>query len=78
MKSEISISDFKTHCLELVSKMEIDKKNIIITKRNKAVAKLIPYQKEKKTPLFGSMKDKATIKKDIVKSLNEKWSIEND
>lgn len=78
MQSEIAISEFKAHCLELVSKLEMTKKTLIITKRNKPVAKLVPFEKEAKKTLFGSMKDKASIKHDIIKPINEEWSVEND
>lgn len=78
MRNEIAISEFKAHCLELVSNLEINRETITITKRNKPVAKLIPFEKEEKTTLFGSLKDKASIKHDIVKPINESWSVEND
>ena len=40
MGNEIAISEFKAHCLELVSNLEINREAITITKRNKPVAKL--------------------------------------
>lgn len=78
MKSEIAISEFKAHCLELISKLEASKKTIVITKRNKPIAKVIPFEKEAKKTLFGSMKDKASINNNIIKPINEKWNVEND
>jgi prevent-host-death family protein len=78
MKNEIAISEFKAHCLELICKLEENKKSIIITKRNKPVAKLVPFEKEAKKTLFGALKDKASIRSDIVKSVGEKWDAEND
>jgi antitoxin (DNA-binding transcriptional repressor) of toxin-antitoxin stability system len=57
--------------------METVKKTIVITKRNKPVAKLIPFEQEAKMSLFGSMRDKASIKSDIVKSVSEKWSTDD-
>lgn len=77
MKNEVAISEFKARCLEIVSKMESAKKIIVITKRNKPVAKLIPFEREAKTSLFGSMKDKASIKSDVIKPINEKWSADD-
>jgi prevent-host-death family protein len=78
MGNEIAISEFKAHCLELVSNLEINREAITITKRNKPVAKLIPFEKEVKTTIFGSLKDKASIKQDIIKPINENWGVEND
>lgn len=78
MKKEVAISEFKSHCLEIVSGLEISKKTIIITKRNKPVAKLVPFEELAKKTLFGSMKDRAAIKSDLLKPLDEKWNAEND
>ncbi|MBM3579789.1 MAG: type II toxin-antitoxin system prevent-host-death family antitoxin [Alphaproteobacteria bacterium] len=78
MKNEVAISEFKAHCLELICKLETNKKIIVITKRNKPVAKLIPFERGVKQSLFGSMKSKAIIKSDITKFVGEKWDAEND
>ena len=42
------------------------------------MAKIILFEDAAQPSLFGSMKHKAKIKSDIVKSINEKWSAEND
>lgn len=78
MKNEIAISEFKAHCLEIVSKLETSKKTVIITRRNKPVAKLIPFKTPTKKTLFGSMKHRASIKSDLLKPLGVKWDAEND
>lgn len=73
--NSISVSDFKTHCLEIITKL---KKPIMITKHDKPVARLEPLGNNSNSSLFGSMKERAKIKKDIVKSLDEKWSCEDE
>ncbi len=78
MKNEIAISEFKAHCLEIVSSIEVSKKTIVITRRNKPVAKLIPFKKPTKKTLFGSMRHRASIKSDLLKPLDVKWDAEND
>jgi prevent-host-death family protein len=76
--TEIAISYFKAHCLEIIDKLQSNHKAIVITKRGAPVAKIILFDDAEKPSLFGSMKHKAKIKSDIVKPINEKWSAEND
>ena len=78
MTTKIAISQFKAHCLEIIDKLQTNQEPIIITKRDKAVAKVISLNDAEKISLFGLLKDKAKIKSDIIKSVNEKWSSEND
>lgn len=46
---------------------------VIITKRGKPVAKLIPYSKKPDKPLFGYMKNSVTINDDITEPLDVEW-----
>ena len=76
MTKEISISQFKAHCLEIINNLQNNAESVVITKRHKPVAKIESFQKLSKTSIFGIFKDKAEIKGDIVVSLNENWSSE--
>ena len=76
MTKEISISQFKAHCLEIINNLQNNAESVVITKRHKPVAKMESFQKLSKTSIFGIFKDKAEIKEDIVVSLNENWSSE--
>ena len=59
---EIAAAKFKEHCLSILD--EVDEDGIVITKRGKPVAKLIPIRAESAT-LIGSLATKVTIKGDI-------------
>jgi len=78
MTKEIAISDFKAHCLEIVNKLQNNNEPIIITKRNKPVAKIEAVDPKPKTSLFGILSEKAQIKEDIISPINEKWDCENE
>jgi len=52
MKKEIAISEFKSHCLEILSNLEKSNSSIIITKRNKPIARVSAFSKNKPS-LFG-------------------------
>ena len=67
---------FKVHCLRVMDEVQSRRESIIITKRGKPVAKLVPVEQEK-DDIFGFMKGKGTveIKGDIVSPIltPEEW-----
>lgn len=72
MSQKIAISQFKSHCLEILSNLNKSKSSIIITKRNKPIATVSPFS-SKKESLFGMLKNKAEIKDDIISPIDEEW-----
>jgi hypothetical protein len=77
MSTKIAISKFKSHCLEIIDKLQTNGQTIIITKRDKAIAQVLPID-NKKISLFGMLKNKADIKADIVESIEEKWNAQHE
>jgi antitoxin (DNA-binding transcriptional repressor) of toxin-antitoxin stability system len=77
MSTKIAISQFKSHCLEIIEKLQTNGQSVIITKRDKAVAKVLPIN-NKKISLFGILKNKAEIKTNILEPIDEKWNAENE
>ena len=45
MKMDISVTKFKAHCLDLIRKVEKDNRSVLIKRRGKPVARLIPTPK---------------------------------
>lgn len=76
MTKEISVSQFKAHCLEIINQLQSNGESFIITKRHKPVAKIKSIHQSHKISIFGMLKDKAQIKGDIVESINESWNCE--
>lgn len=62
----IPAGTFKAQCLALMDEVEATHEPIVITKRGKPVAKLVPAETEKKDDLFGFLEGKARIVGDIV------------
>lgn len=60
---EMAAAKFKEQCLAILD--EVDEDGIVITKRGKPVAKLIPIRAESAS-LIGSLKGKVKIKGDII------------
>ena len=74
----IAAGKFKANCLALMDEVQKKRQPILITKRGKPVAKLVPAKDETKDSIFGSWKDKLKIKGNIIKpafDLDE-WEME--
>ena len=63
----IAAGKFKANCLALMDEVQKKRQPILITKRGKPVAKLVPAKDEGKDELFGSWKGKLKITGDIIK-----------
>jgi prevent-host-death family protein len=72
MKQTIAAGEFKTKCLHLLDEVQQTRKEIVITKRGRAVARLVPVEKEVPS-VFGRMKGTITILGDIVAPTGEIW-----
>ena len=70
---QVSASQFKEHCLALLEAVDPD--GIVITKRGKPVAKLIPLGTDAAS-LIGSLRKKLKIKGDIV-STGIRWNAQS-
>jgi prevent-host-death family protein len=70
---QIPAAKFKEQCLAILD--EVDEEGIVITKRGKPVAKLVPIRAES-AELIGALKDKLEIKGDIV-STGIRWHAES-
>ena len=72
MKQKVAISDFKSHCLEILSNLEKTQSSIIITKRNRPIATVSAFSKS--TPsIFGIFRDQIEIKGDIISPMDDEW-----
>lgn len=72
----IAAGEFKTKCLSLMDSVKEDQITIVITKRGKPVAKLVPV-KDSPIDKFGCMGNTVTIKGDIVSPLDEDWEVDS-
>ncbi|MEK6696071.1 MAG: type II toxin-antitoxin system Phd/YefM family antitoxin [Candidatus Deferrimicrobiota bacterium] len=73
---KIPAGQFKTKCLKLMDEVSIRREEVVITKRGKPVARLVPCE-GKTAPLHGRMKGTITILGDIVAPTGEKWHAES-
>ena len=61
----IPAGTFKARCLAIMDEVASKRESVIITKRGKPVAKLVPVEKEK-DDIFGFLKGKVSILGDVV------------
>jgi prevent-host-death family protein len=73
----ITAAEFKTNCLRLMDEVAKRRIPLVITKRGKPVAKLVPVEEEP-IDLFGYMAGTATIHGDIVGPLDIEWGADEE
>jgi prevent-host-death family protein len=73
---KIGAGEFKAKCLHLLDEVQQSRREIVITKRGKPVARLVPVAEEQPT-IFGRMKGTVKILGDIVSPTGEKWFAES-
>ena len=62
----INAAEFKAKCLKLIDEVAATHEPLIITKRGKPVAKVVPIVEESPKKMFGYMKGTVTILGDII------------
>ncbi len=69
----IPAGEFKAKCLKLMDQVRESGREIVITKRGKPVAKLVPLEPKERPPLFGCMKGSIEILGDIISPIDVEW-----
>ena len=69
---QIPAGRFKAECLQLMDQVRDTREELVITKRGKPVAKLVPVD-DSPQPLFGMMAGSVQIHGDIVEPVGEVW-----
>ena len=72
MQRQIAAGEFKAKCLHLLDEVQQSRREVVITKRGRPVARLAPIDED--VPLlFGRMKGTIRILGDIIGPTGEKW-----
>lgn len=74
----VPVTRFKAHCLELIETVHRKRTSVVISKRGKPVAKLVPIDSEPVPSLYGSMKGTVRIIGDIVSPIEDEWDANRD
>ena len=70
--TQIAAGEFKAKCLRVLDEVQRQRKQVIITKRGKPVAKLVPVDEHPES-FIGSMKGTMEILGDIVAPIDVEW-----
>jgi len=62
---KMAAGTFKVHCLAVMDEVAAKRESVLITKRGKPVAKLVPVGNEK-DDIFGFLKGKGKVTGDVV------------
>jgi prevent-host-death family protein len=62
---KMAAGSFKVHCLAVMDEVQSKRQAVLITKRGKPVAKLVPVGEEK-DDIFGFLKGKVKVLGDVV------------
>jgi prevent-host-death family protein len=71
MESSIGAGDFKAKCLQLLDEVAAHRESLVITKRGKPVARLVPMPPD--TKLFGALAGSVLNEADIVAPIDTEW-----
>lgn len=75
---EMSVSDFKTHALRIIDGVFRTRERVIITRRGKPVAEVIPFEHSDEKPVPGKLADALLHEEDIVSPLGtDLWEAAN-
>jgi prevent-host-death family protein len=74
----IGAGAFKAQCLSIIDEVHHSHREILITKRGKPMARLVPLKQEKPESIVGFLKGKVRVVGDIVSPIVEPWEWDQD
>jgi prevent-host-death family protein len=73
MAKIIKASEFKAKCLALLDEVARTRQPVVITKRGKPIADVVPHKPASKRELFGVLKGRVEIVGDIISPIDVEW-----
>ena len=67
----MAISEFKAHALKVLNEVAKTQEPIVITKRGKPLAQVVPHRQSELKPTPGKLADAFVFEKDIITPLGE-------
>jgi prevent-host-death family protein len=67
----MAISEFKTYALKVLNDVAKSQEAVVITKRGKPIAQVVPYRKSVMKPTPGKLADAFVFEKDTITPLGE-------
>ena len=77
MTTSVSTSELKTRCGQIVASVAKSRQEVVITKRGRPVARLVPIAADEgRRSLFGCLRGSVRIHGDIVEPIEVTWEAE--
>lgn len=73
---EVPAGEFNARCLRLMDEVRASGQPLVITKRGKPVARLLPVEDEPPMALFGRLKGHSMAPDDLIEPTGEAWDAE--
>jgi prevent-host-death family protein len=70
---ELSTSQLKAHCSEVVEGVASRRETVIVTRRGRPVAKIVPIDAGEQRALFGCARGVLTIRGDLIDPVDVAW-----
>ncbi len=67
----MAISEFKAHTLRIIGQVAKTKESVVVTKRGKPLAEVVPFRGADSAPSPGALSDTLVFEKDIVSPIGE-------
>ena len=67
----MAIGEFKAHALQVLAQVAKTKDPVVVTKRGKPLAEVVPFRGFDETPVPGKLSETLVFEKDIVSPLGE-------
>lgn len=68
----MAAGSFKVHCLAVMDEVQAKREVVVITKRGKPVAKLVPVSQDA-DDIYGFLRGKGAITGDVISPVIEDW-----
>ncbi len=76
-EKEVPAAEFKAHCLRLLDEVEKSGQALVVTKRGRPVARVMPIS-SRKVSLLGCLKGSIEICGDLVEPTGEAWEADGN
>ena len=73
VKETVSASHLKAKCAEVLDRVERHKTSLIVTRRGRPIARLVPFEKDASLALYGSLSGSVRFWGDVIEPLEVEW-----
>jgi prevent-host-death family protein len=69
----VSTSELKARCSEIVDRVASKRETVIVTRRGRAVARIVPVEASAQRTLFGFARGSVQVRGDILEPIDVPW-----